>query len=96
MTVLYALLVVAGLGMAGLATSVRVITQYERGVIFRFGRVEVAAEKNSTLVLPFPVELLRFLEKATPAEPVAATPAQAPAGASNGASNGVPIQRAEA
>jgi regulator of protease activity HflC (stomatin/prohibitin superfamily) len=28
--------------------------------------VEVAAEKNSTLVLPFPVELLRFLEKLTP------------------------------
>ncbi|MDH6221076.1 hypothetical protein M2283_008418 [Streptomyces pseudovenezuelae] len=24
----------------------------------------VAAERNSTLVLPFPVELLRFLEKA--------------------------------
>jgi regulator of protease activity HflC (stomatin/prohibitin superfamily) len=30
--------------------------------------VEVAAEKNSTLVLPFPVELLRFLERATPSE----------------------------
>lgn len=29
--------------------------------------VEVAAEKNSTLVLPFPVELLRFLEQSTPA-----------------------------
>ena len=28
--------------------------------------VEVAAEKNSTLVLPFPVELLRFLEQHTP------------------------------
>ncbi|OLP01372.1 peptidase [Mycolicibacterium porcinum] len=28
--------------------------------------VEVAAEKNSTLVLPFPVELLRYLERATP------------------------------
>jgi hypothetical protein len=28
--------------------------------------VEVAAEKSNTLVLPFPVELLRFLEKATP------------------------------
>ena len=28
--------------------------------------VEVAAEKNSTLVLPFPVELLRFLDGATP------------------------------
>ncbi|MFC8720097.1 SPFH domain-containing protein [Kitasatospora sp. NPDC057198] len=27
--------------------------------------VEVAAEKNSTLVLPFPVELLRFLESST-------------------------------
>jgi regulator of protease activity HflC (stomatin/prohibitin superfamily) len=26
--------------------------------------VEVAAEKNSTLVLPFPVELLRFLDEA--------------------------------
>lgn len=26
--------------------------------------VAVAAEKNSTLVLPFPVELLRFLERA--------------------------------
>ena len=30
--------------------------------------VEVAAEKNSTLVLPFPVELLRFLEHSTPPE----------------------------
>src|SRR6202163_3382772 len=28
--------------------------------------VEVAAEKNSTLILPFPVELLRFLERGTP------------------------------
>ncbi|MEP7054664.1 MAG: slipin family protein [Actinomycetota bacterium] len=28
--------------------------------------VEVAAEKNSTLVMPFPVELLRFLDKAVP------------------------------
>ena len=28
--------------------------------------VEVAAEKNSTVILPFPVELLRFLERATP------------------------------
>jgi regulator of protease activity HflC (stomatin/prohibitin superfamily) len=36
--------------------------------------VEVAAEKNSTLVLPFPVELLRFLEKAAQATPAAAKP----------------------
>jgi hypothetical protein len=31
--------------------------------------VEVAAEKNSTLVMPVPVELLRFFEKVTPAGP---------------------------
>ena len=41
--------------------------------------VEVAAEKNSTLVLPFPVELLRFLERATPADPRPAPPAAPPA-----------------
>ncbi len=44
--------------------------------------VEVAAEKNSTLVLPFPVELLRFLERSTPtsghANESAATSADAP------------------
>jgi len=38
--------------------------------------VEVAAEKNSTVVLPFPVELLRFLERAAPA-PTATEPAVA-------------------
>jgi len=38
--------------------------------------VEVAAEKNSTLVMPVPVELLRFVEKMTPASQA---PAQAPA-----------------
>nr|WBO82380.1 slipin family protein [Streptomyces sp. SBE_14.2] len=37
--------------------------------------VAVAAEKNSTLVLPFPVELLRFLEKAQQPGAVAAPPA---------------------
>ena len=31
--------------------------------------IEVAAERNSTLVLPFPVELLRFLERVTPSQP---------------------------
>jgi hypothetical protein len=31
--------------------------------------VEVAAEKNSTLVMPVPVELLRFFEKYAPAPP---------------------------
>ncbi len=43
--------------------------------------VDVSAEKNSTLVMPFPVELLRFFEKAsgasTPTAPTAATAATA-------------------
>ncbi|QKW29953.1 slipin family protein [Streptomyces seoulensis] len=39
----------------------------------------VATEKNSTLVLPFPVELLRFLEKAQQPAPGAPAPAPAPA-----------------
>ncbi|OQR63025.1 hypothetical protein B6E66_16700 [Streptomyces maremycinicus] len=38
--------------------------------------VAVAAEKNSTLVLPFPVELLRFLEKAQ--QPLPPHPPQEP------------------
>jgi regulator of protease activity HflC (stomatin/prohibitin superfamily) len=33
--------------------------------------VEVAAEKNSTLVMPFPVELLRFFDRAAQAAPQA-------------------------
>ncbi|MDH2390015.1 SPFH domain-containing protein [Streptomyces sp. HNM0663] len=47
--------------------------------------VAVAAEKNSTLVLPFPVELLRFLERAhqpadqsAPAQPAVSTPTPGP------------------
>ena len=36
--------------------------------------VAVAAEKNSTLVLPFPVELLRFLERAQEHQPPPAPP----------------------
>lgn len=45
--------------------------------------VDVAAEKNSTLVMPFPVELLRFFEKSTHTDQQA-IPAQAPADTSNG------------
>ena len=42
--------------------------------------VAVAAEKNSTLVLPFPVELLRFLERAQSQQP----PPSPPPGGSSG------------
>ncbi|MCI0382859.1 slipin family protein [Streptomyces sp. CNQ085] len=55
--------------------------------------VAVAAEKNSTLVLPFPVELLRFLEKAqqgpqpgvAPSAQTAVPPPQAPYAAASSA-----------
>jgi regulator of protease activity HflC (stomatin/prohibitin superfamily) len=45
--------------------------------------VEVAAEKNSTLVMPFPVEMLRFFDRAGQA---ASAPAPAPAAESQPAS----------
>ncbi|WP_082469089.1 slipin family protein [Sciscionella sediminilitoris] len=65
--------------------------------------VEVAAEKNSTLVLPFPVELLRFLEQSTgSATAQESTPAQEAEAAvrgedaedhEDGAERLVPVQR---
>src|SRR3954464_4002672 len=39
---------------------------------------DVASEKNSTLVMPFPVELLRFFEHVSGGPPAASTPAPAP------------------
>jgi regulator of protease activity HflC (stomatin/prohibitin superfamily) len=59
-----------------LAQAAEVMTEHPAALQLRLLQtvVEVAAEKNSTLVLPFPVELLRFLERATPPE----HPADAP------------------
>nr|CCD31875.1 membrane protease subunit stomatin/prohibitin-like protein [Streptomyces albus subsp. albus] len=65
--------------------------------------VAVAAEKNSTLVLPFPVELLRFLERAQqntapgPEAPAGATasPGPAPDGAPPAAPDTVPPTASE-
>jgi hypothetical protein len=45
--------------------------------------VGVAAEKNSTLVMPFPVELLRFFDR-LPGLSGQAETAEASAGAANG------------
>ncbi|SFQ67003.1 SPFH domain-containing protein [Amycolatopsis rubida] len=51
--------------------------------------VQVSAEKNSTLVLPFPVELLRFLDARTdPAAPAAKPPEPRSPSASEAAGNG--------
>jgi regulator of protease activity HflC (stomatin/prohibitin superfamily) len=76
-----------------LAQAAQVMAQHPAALELRLLEtvVEVAAEKNSTLVLPFPVELLRFLENATPSlsaaqgEPAAASPEPAPV--SNGANS---------
>jgi regulator of protease activity HflC (stomatin/prohibitin superfamily) len=58
-----------------LGQAAEVMTQHPAALQLRLLQtvVEVAAEKNSTLVLPFPVELLRFLERSTPPEPAKAT-----------------------
>ena len=60
-----------------LAQAAQVMTQHPAALELRLLEtvVEVAAEKNSTLVLPFPVELLRFLESVTP--PRSAMPGEA-------------------
>lgn len=53
-----------------LAQAAEVMTEHPAALQLRLLQtvVEVAAERNSTLVLPFPVELLRFLERMTPPE----------------------------
>ncbi|MDX6253035.1 MAG: hypothetical protein QOF10_6395 [Kribbellaceae bacterium] len=57
--------------------------------------VEVAAEKNSTLVLPFPVELLRFLERSTPPQDAKSTATgDSTAAATPAATNGTPVSGA--
>jgi regulator of protease activity HflC (stomatin/prohibitin superfamily) len=55
-TIVVVVLVVLVLG--GLALSVRVVQQYERGVLFRLGRVVGVREPGLTLILPV-VEVLR-------------------------------------
>jgi regulator of protease activity HflC (stomatin/prohibitin superfamily) len=66
-----------------LAQAAEVMTEHPAALQLRLLQtvVEVAAEKNSTLVLPFPVELLRFLERATPAADATGEP---PAVSTNG------------
>jgi regulator of protease activity HflC (stomatin/prohibitin superfamily) len=55
--------------------------------------VEVAGEKNSTLVMPVPVELLRFFEKMTPAGPSAeVTPSLADFGDAEAAEVGADVE----
>ncbi|WP_433499217.1 slipin family protein [Sphaerimonospora sp. CA-214678] len=59
--------------------------------------VEVAAEKNSTLVMPLPVEMLRFFDRMAPASSTAATPAAASSADESGSAvpEGSPEQEPE-
>jgi regulator of protease activity HflC (stomatin/prohibitin superfamily) len=82
-----------------LAQAAEVMTAHPAALQLRLLQtvVEVAAEKNSTLVLPFPVELLRFLERSTPAEPASAPPVppdESATGTANGTANGSAVASA--
>src|SRR3984885_2580138 len=47
------LIVVVVLVLLGLATSARIIKQYEEGVLFRFGRVQGPRAPGFRLIIPF-------------------------------------------
>jgi regulator of protease activity HflC (stomatin/prohibitin superfamily) len=51
-------LVVAALALLGLALSVRIVQQYERGVLFRLGRVVGVREPGLRLIVPL-IDVLR-------------------------------------
>ena len=48
MIVLYALAAALGLGVLWLGSNFRVIKQYERGVVYRFGRVQTGVRRTGT------------------------------------------------
>ena len=53
MIVLYALAAAIGLGVLWLGTNLRVIKQFERGVVFRFGRVQTGVRAPGlTMLIP--------------------------------------------
>jgi regulator of protease activity HflC (stomatin/prohibitin superfamily) len=78
-----------------LAQAAEVMTEHPAALQLRLLQtvVEVASEKNSTLVLPFPVELLRFLERSTPPArtPSAESDPPEPADPGPAAANGHPV-----
>ena len=54
MTILYALAAAFGLGVFLLGTNVRVVKQFERGVVFRFGRLQTGV-RGPGLALLMPI-----------------------------------------
>jgi regulator of protease activity HflC (stomatin/prohibitin superfamily) len=53
-----ALIVIGVLGLFGLALSIRVVKQYEKGVVFRLGRVIGTREPGLTFIIPV-IDVLR-------------------------------------
>lgn len=90
--------IIAAAAIALLLSAVRIVPEYERGVVFRLGRIigakgpgltliipdlrilatvaEVSAERNSTLIVPLPIEILRLVDVLRPADNA---PSKAPA-----------------
>jgi len=69
------LAVVAGLGAAALATSLRILREYERAVVFRLGRVRPLRGPGLVFLVPFGVERmervsLRIIAMDVPAQDV--------------------------
>ena len=54
MIIVYVVAAIVAVGLIGVATSVRVVQQFERGVIFRFGQVR-AATRGPGLALIAPI-----------------------------------------
>ena len=53
MIVVYALAAALGLGLLGLGTNLRVVKQFRRGVVFRFGRVQTGVRgPGLTMLIP--------------------------------------------
>ena len=70
-----ALIVLGVLGLVALLSGVRVYREYERGVIFRFGRARKAlASPGFNLLLPFGMDRMRVVDIRTRARPAPAPP----------------------
>jgi regulator of protease activity HflC (stomatin/prohibitin superfamily) len=63
------LLAVAVLLLIGLALSIRVVKQYERGVLFRLGKVHAVREPGLTFIIPV-VDVLRKVSLRTVTMPI--------------------------
>lgn len=70
MDVVYAVLVVvAAIALTGLGMSIRVVKQYERGVLLRFGRLRAVREPGLRFIIPF-VDVLRKVSLRTVTMPI--------------------------